>query len=170
MRDSLPVSVGMRPVQMLVSMRYSGTCSRLMSHPHTQACQCVDSVDVHGAAATNSLSATPSESEGWVNFVLDANQSIQHHRSSLVEVEGIGLHARLAAGLVGVPSVDVECLDLAVGVLLGLLGGSGLAGRNWWTRSRGGLCCRRNGLLGVLNGRGHATAEHLRRKAPCCES
>lgn len=117
---------------------------------HTQACQCVDSVNVHGAAPTNALSATPSKGQSWVHLVLDANQGVQHHRTSLVQVEGVGLHARLAGGLIGVPSVDLECLDLAVRVLLGL------------------RCGRR--LSGGLDGGGHAAAEDLRREAPCCKS
>lgn len=90
-----------------------------MSHPgasHTQASQCVDSVNVHRAASADSLSATSSEGQGGVNLVLDANERVQHHGSRLVQVEGVGLHAGLLGGLIRVPSVDLEGLGLCVGV------------------------------------------------------
>jgi hypothetical protein len=79
-----------------------------------QAGQCIDSVNVHGAAATDALSAAPSEGQSRVDLVLDSDQGVQHHRSGLVEVERVALHARLRRGLIGVPSVDLEGLDLCI--------------------------------------------------------
>lgn len=58
----------------------------------TQASQGVDTVDVHGAAAANALTATSPEGEGRVHLILDANERIQHHGSGLVQVERIRLH------------------------------------------------------------------------------
>lgn len=83
---------------------------------HTQASQGVLAVDVHGTTATDTLTATSSESQGRVDLVLDTDESIQDHGSSLVQVDGVGLHARLFARGIGVPSVDLE--GLHVGSLL----------------------------------------------------
>ena len=42
----------------------------------TQAGKCVDSIDIHRAAAADTLSATPPKGEGGVYLVLDSNQSV----------------------------------------------------------------------------------------------
>jgi hypothetical protein len=78
----------------------------------TQACQSVDSINVHRAASADSLSAAPSECQGRIDFILDPNQCVQHHWPRLVKIQGVGLHSRLGGRLVGVPSVDLEGLDL----------------------------------------------------------
>lgn len=88
----------------------------------TQASKRVHAVDVHGTAAANTLSATPAESQGRVQLVLDPHQSIEDHGSGLVQVEGIGLHARLLGRGIWVPPVNLE------GLHPGLLGGGLLAG------------------------------------------
>jgi hypothetical protein len=90
---------------------------------HTQAGESVDTVNVHGAGTADALSAGSAEGKSRVQLILDSDQSIQHHGTGLVEVEGVALHLGLVAGGVGVPSVDVEGLDLAVLVLCGLLDG-----------------------------------------------
>lgn len=77
----------------------------------TQAGQRVHAVDVHSAAAANTLSATPAESQGWVQLVLDPYQGVEHHGPGLVQVESVGLHARLLGGRVWVPPVDLEGLQ-----------------------------------------------------------
>jgi hypothetical protein len=79
-----------------------------------EAGQGVDAVNVHGATAADTLSAAPSEGQSRVNLVLDPNQGIQHHRAGLVKVERVGLHAGLRRGLIWVPSVDLERLDLRI--------------------------------------------------------
>jgi hypothetical protein len=79
-----------------------------------QASQRVDTINVHRTASADTLSARPSEGQGRVDLILDSDQSIQHHRSSLVQIQGITLHARLGGWLVGVPSVDVEGLGLCL--------------------------------------------------------
>lgn len=90
---------------------------------HTQAGESVNTVDVHGARTANTLTARSAESEGRVEFVLYPDERIEHHRSGLVQVEVVGLHLGLLAGLVRVPTVDLESFHL------GLLGGSRLDGR-----------------------------------------
>lgn len=141
MRDSLAVSVGIRPVSI-----YQPTCPRLHFHfvwllRRTQACKCVDTIDVHRTASADSLSATPSEGQGRVGLVLDADERVEHHRAGLVEVERVLLHVRLLGGFIGVPSVDLELLDAS---------------------SRVGL--RLQDVLLVLDDRGHCAAEELRRR------
>lgn len=78
----------------------------------TQAGQGVDAVNVHRARSADTLSATSAECEGRVDLVLDANEGIEHHGAGLVQVQGVGLHPWLLRRLIGVPSVDVESLDL----------------------------------------------------------
>jgi hypothetical protein len=90
---------------------------------HTQAGEGVDTVNVHRAGTTNTLTARSAESQGRVKFVLYPDESIEHHGSGLVEVEVVGLHLGLLAGLVGVPAVDLESLHL------GILAGSRLNSR-----------------------------------------
>jgi hypothetical protein len=84
---------------------------------HTQASKSVDSVNVHRATSADTLSATPSEGQGGVDFVLDSDERIQHHRAGLVEVQLVGLHLGLLGGGVGIPAVDLELLDLGRGLL-----------------------------------------------------
>lgn len=73
-----------------------------------QAGQGVLAVDVHGTATTDTLSATPSEGQRRILLVLDLDQSIQNHRTSLVEINGVGLQPRLLGRGIRVPSVDLE--------------------------------------------------------------
>jgi len=87
----------------------------------TQACQGVDTINVHRTTSANSFSATPSEGQGRVNLILDPNERIQHHRSRLVQIEGVALHAWLRGRLIGIPAVDVEGLDFGIRVAAGLL-------------------------------------------------
>jgi len=82
-----------------------------------QAGQGVYTIDVHRTASADTLSATPSESQGRIDFILDSDQSIQHHGSRLVQVQSVALHARLGGRLVGIPSVDVKGLDLCLRVV-----------------------------------------------------
>lgn len=138
---------------------------------HTQARQRVDTVNVHCAATANAFSAASPESKSRVDLVLDPDKRVEHHGSGLVQVEGVGLHLRLAGGLVGVPSVDLEGLLEGVLVERRLLDVGGLRGRDRRARGGHGFGGGGNGLaLAVLDGGGHATAEDLRRKAPGCQT
>jgi len=110
-----------------------------------QACKSVDTVDIHSAASADTLSATPSECEGGVDLVLDSDQGIQHHRTGLVQIQGIALHSWLRRWLVWVPSVDVECFDLGLWVRSGLFDGGSL--RWWHSSSRNSACDGRHSPL-----------------------
>jgi len=144
-----------------------------VSFSPTQASQCVHTIDIHRTAPTNTLSATPPERQSRVHLVLDPYQRIQHHRTSLVQIEGVRLHLRLGGRLIGVPAVDVEGLGQRLLVQLRLLDVGRLGG---WDRWAGGGCGLGDGgerlALGVLDGCGHAAAEDLgrERKAPGCET
>lgn len=76
-----------------------------------QACQGVLAVDVHGAASTDTLSATPSEGQRRILLVLDLDQGIQDHGTGLVEIDVVGLKPGLLGRGIRVPSVDGEGLD-----------------------------------------------------------
>ena len=137
-----------------------GQCHAKGKGERTQAGKSVDTVNVHGAGTADTLSATAAESEGGVELVLDSDQGVEHHGAGLVKVEGVALHARLVAGSIGVPSVDVESLDLAVGVLCGLVDGRSLVGRENGSRGADGLSTALDGSLARLDGGGHGAAEH----------
>lgn len=85
-----------------------------------QASQSVGTVDVHGARATDTFSATSSEGKGRVDFVLDSHEGIEHHGSGFVEVESVGLHPWLLGRRVGIPSVHLEGLQTTVVGTLGV--------------------------------------------------
>lgn len=167
MRDSALVSVGMRPGWRVSRVVESGRRGR---SKRTQAGKGVDTVNVHGAGTADALSARASEGQSGVELVLDADQGVEHHGTRLVQVERVALHARLVAGGVGVPSVDVERLDLAVGVLCGLLDRRRLVGRKRRSGGAEGLGAAGDGALAGLDGRGHGPAEHARRNARRCQS
>lgn len=97
----------------------------------TQASKGVDTVNVHGARSADTLTARSSESKSWIDLVLDANESIQHHRTGLVQVKSVRLHAWLGGWLIRVPSVDVESLDLGLWLRSWLLDGRGFGSRSW---------------------------------------
>ena len=107
----------MRRQHLAAAGRREGT-----QNPHTQASQSVDTVNVHGTATTDALTARSSEGQSRVEFVLDPDESVEHHRTGLVQVELVVLHSGLLARLVRVPAVDLE------GLHVGLLGGVGLDG------------------------------------------
>jgi len=101
----------------------------------TQTSQSINTINIHRATSTDSLPTTPSESQSRINFILDANQSIQHHRTRLLQIESVGLHSWLGSRLIWVPAVDVEGLDLSFWVFGRLLDCRCLRGRscalNW---------------------------------------
>lgn len=90
---------------------------QLIPAKHTQASKGVDTIDVHRTATADTLTATPSEGQGGVDFVLDSNERIQHHGAGLGQVQFVGLHLGLFGGSIGVPAVNLELLDLGSGLL-----------------------------------------------------
>jgi len=106
-----------------------------------QASKSVNTINVHRAASANTLSATPSECEGGVDLVLDSDQGIQHHRAGFVQIQGVALHAWLGGWLIGIPSVNVECLDLRVCIRSGFFNCRGLRRRHSTRRSSSSDSC-----------------------------
>jgi len=101
-----------------------------------QASKCVDTINIHSTTPTNSLPTTPSESQGRINLVFDSDQSIQHHRARLVQIERVRLHAWLLAWLIGIPTVDVEGFDFSIGIV-GWFFDSGSLGRRCYALGGG---------------------------------
>lgn len=95
----------------------SSTCPQLIPTKHTQASKGVDTIDVHRTATADTLTATPSEGQGGVDFVLDPNERIQHHGAGLGQVQFVGLHLGLLGRSIGAPAVNLELLDLRGGLL-----------------------------------------------------
>lgn len=62
----------------------------------------VHTINVHGAATANALTARATEGQRGVELVLDLDQSIQHHGTRLVQVNLVCLHLGLLRGVVGV--------------------------------------------------------------------
>lgn len=129
MRDSVLVSVGIRPVSDIsdcgwFQLRGVGSVERDGGRGQTQRTQAgegVDTINVHGTATADTLTAGATEGEGGVLLVLYPNEGIEHHGAGLVQVQLVGLHSRLLARGVRVPTVNLEGLHLGWG-----LGGSGL--------------------------------------------
>lgn len=88
----------------------------------TKTSQSVSTANVHSTRTTDTFSARSSESKGRVLLVLDLDQSVQNHGSACVEVNLVGLKGGFNLGGVGVPTVDLELLDVGLG-----LGSSGEA-------------------------------------------
>ena len=139
MRDCFAVSVGMRPgiavSASFLPAQWPKTTSLLslgtIVRKLTQARKCIDTINVHRTAPTNTLSTTPPERKRRINLILNPNKRIQHHRARLVQIKRIRLHLRFARGLIRVPSVDVEGLGLWVLARIGFLDGACLAFMRW---------------------------------------
>lgn len=82
--------------------------------------QGVGATNVHGARAANTLATGATERQCGINLVLDLDEGIQHHGTTLAHVDLVGLHVRLLACIVRVPAVDLELLNLRLRCLLGL--------------------------------------------------
>lgn len=72
--------------------------------------QSVDTSNVHGAGATDSLSTRSAESQSWIHFVLDLNESIEDHGTAILQVHGIFFHFRFLSLLLRIPSINGESL------------------------------------------------------------
>lgn len=82
MRTSFGEFLGILPTAAVSDRNFASSRT-----PHTQTSQCIDTVNVHGAAATDTLTARPAERQCRVVLVLDSNQGVQHHWTRLVQVQ-----------------------------------------------------------------------------------
>src|SRR5690606_26641728 len=69
--------------------------------------QRVGAVDVHRARAADALAAGAAEGQGRVDLVLDLDQRVQDHRPALVQVDLVGVQARVLV-VVRAPAIDLE--------------------------------------------------------------
>lgn len=75
-----------------------------------QASKRVGSVDVHGTGSADSFTAGSAERESWVLFVLDLDQDVQNHGTTIVKINGVRAQVG-SLRLFRVPSVNLEILD-----------------------------------------------------------
>lgn len=126
---------------------------------HTQAGQSVDSVNVHGATAADTLTAASSEGQRGVDLVLYPDEGIEHHRTGLIQVQRVGLHMGLLRGRVGVPSVDVERLGSRVLRWVGFVHGRSLLLGDGLRALGGGLRVGGDGVNGGIGSREDGRSE-----------
>ena len=72
--------------------------------------EAVAAVHVHRARPADPLAARAAEGQRRVDLVLDLDQRVEDHRPGLVEVDGVGVEARIGAA-VGVVAIDFERLE-----------------------------------------------------------
>src|SRR5271166_2362769 len=70
----------------------------------------ITTIDVHGAGAADALTAGATEGQRRVDLVLDLDQRVQDHRAACVEIDLIGVGARVLP-IVRVPAIDLEFPD-----------------------------------------------------------
>jgi hypothetical protein len=80
--------------------------------------QGVGAVDVHRARTTDAFAAGAAEGQGRVDLVLDLDQGVQDHRATGVQIDFIGIGARVAV-VVRTPAVDLEGAHILAAVLDG---------------------------------------------------
>lgn len=73
-----------------------------------EASKSVFTIDIHGATAANTLTAGSAESQSRILLVLNFKKSVQHHRSTIIEVDRVGGHIGLLPHLFRVPTINFE--------------------------------------------------------------
>ena len=53
----------------------------------TDAGKMMSAVDIHGAGATDALTARSSEGKSWVDFIFDFDQGVKEHWATFVLVD-----------------------------------------------------------------------------------
>src|SRR3546814_6165070 len=69
--------------------------------------QRVGAVDVHRARTADALAAGAAERQRGVDLVLDLDQRVQDHRPAAVQVDLVGVQARILV-VVRAPAIDLE--------------------------------------------------------------
>ncbi len=70
----------------------------------------VSSIDVHGTTSTDSFTATTTECQSRIDLILDFEQGVQHHGSTCIQVHFIFLQTGLFAGLLRIPTINLNLL------------------------------------------------------------
>jgi hypothetical protein len=87
-----------------------------------QAGQSIGTVNVHGTGSADSFTAGSTKGKSRILFIFNFDQDIQHHRSAVIEIDGISTQIRPLL-LFGIPAIDLEILD-PFGLGEGLFGSS----------------------------------------------
>lgn len=82
----------------------------------TDTSQGVLPADIHRTRSADSFTATSSEGERWIHFVLDLDQRVENHSTALVEIDVELLHGRLCSWSLRIEAVDFEGLDTVSGL------------------------------------------------------
>jgi len=85
-----------------------GFWARLNVH---QASEAILTLDVHGTGSTDALTARSAKGKGGIYLILDLDQGIEDHRTTLVEINVVFLHEWFCL-LLGVIPVDLESLHI----------------------------------------------------------
>lgn len=72
----------------------------------------VATINVHGATAADAFSAGAAEGQGRIDLVLDLDQGIEHHGSTLLHVDVVGHILGLVVRIIRVRPVDVKLLHV----------------------------------------------------------
>lgn len=75
-----------------------------------EAGQVMSSIDVHGARSADTFSAWSSEGEGWVNLILDFDEGIQEHGSTVIGVDVVAHVLWSIFWVIWVASVNINSL------------------------------------------------------------
>lgn len=72
----------------------------------------MSSINVHGTRPTDTFSATPSEGESRINFILDLNKSVQEHGTTPSRVDVVRYKLWSVSGVIRICSVHIKSLHL----------------------------------------------------------
>src|SRR5690606_2607692 len=71
----------------------------------------VPAINIHGAGTANAFAAGTAESQRLIDFVLDLDEGVENHRPAFVEIDFIGVDARIGI-VIRRPAIDAETLDV----------------------------------------------------------
>ena len=67
----------------------------------------VGAVDVHRAGTANAFATGAAQRQRRVDLVLDVEQAVEHHRAAIVDIDIVGIDARVLA-VIRAPAIDAE--------------------------------------------------------------
>lgn len=115
-----------------------------------QTSQCIGTVNVHGTGAANSFATGTAKGQGRVLFILDFQQSVQHHGSTFVQInrEGAQVGRLIVFRIV---TVDLKVLDAFL-LSGGRSGTTGLQGGTTGGKATNpSSCCLQYRSVGLLS-------------------
>lgn len=70
----------------------------------------VRAIDIHGAGTANAFTARTAQRQRRVDLVLDIEQTVQNHRTTIVTIDIIGIDTRIFV-VIRRPAIDAEFRD-----------------------------------------------------------